>query len=192
MSASSSSKAATLKRPAAPPIAPPPTKAATMKEPAKRRISGLFPSGLATAKDWLEKVRQPHDQIKFRAKSGLSPKAAVDSSMVPYPGIPPPIAQVLKSHDLLRLWSARWEKDRVKAFDMRPEKDAIVIAGRPVRTLVVSHHKAGPLEWDTYFNMLYAPLRPLILFGASAQSSEAPTMNAKFSVIQWWKVIVYL
>ena len=44
---------------------------------------------------------------------------------------------------------------------------------------------------NSYFNMLLHPLRPLVLFGPHAKSSEAPKMNPKISVIQWWKVIAF-
>ena len=186
-----SSSSTQMKKPAAAPIAPMPSKAPHRMGAAVKKLSGLFPTGLSVQKDWLKRVRIPHDKLKFKATTGLAPKAAVNSSMRPVSGIPPPIAEVLCSENLLSLWQSRWEASKVRAADWRPERDTINIAGRPVRALVVSHHGAGPLEWDTYFNMMLHPFRPLVLYGPHAKSTEAPAMNPKFSVIQWWKVRFY-
>jgi hypothetical protein len=180
-----------MKKPSATPIAAFPKQPVTGKAAAPKKIPGLWPGGVRTQKDWLKAVRKPHDKIKFKRQTGLAPKAAVDSSQRPVFGLPPPIADVLESEDLMSLWNARWEPERVRAADWRPERDAIYIAGRPVRVLIVSHHGAGPLEWDSYPNMIFYPLRPLVLYGPHAKSTEASKMNPKFSVIQWWKVFVF-
>ena len=68
---------------------------------AVRKVSGLCPSGLTVQKDWLKRVRIPHDKLKFRAATGLAPKASANSSMRPVSGIPPPIAEVLCSEKLV-------------------------------------------------------------------------------------------
>ena len=65
-----------MKKPAAAPIAPMPSRAPHRMGAAVRKVSGLFPSGLSVQKDWLKRVRIPHDKLKFRAATGLAPKAA--------------------------------------------------------------------------------------------------------------------
>ena len=84
-----------------------------------------------------------------------------------------------------------WGDRRVKSQDWRPERNVIVIAGRPVCVLMVSHQGAKALEWDSYHNLIFGPLRPVVLLGPTGHSAQAPKMQPKFSVIEWWKVFVF-
>ena len=97
--------------------------------------------------------------------------------------------EVLQSQSLMAQWNARWDDKHVNSKDWRPEKNTIMVAGRPVGVLIVSHQGASPIEWDSYHNLVFYPLRPVILFGPTGMSVQAPKMQHKFIVIEWWKVI---
>jgi hypothetical protein len=47
------------------------------------------------------------------------------------------------------------------------------------------------MEWDSYQNFMFTPLRPCVLFGPSGMSVQAPKMAHKFTVIEWWKDIMF-
>ena len=100
--------------------------------------------------------------------------------------------EILMSLDLLSQWYARCDEKNVRNINWRSDRKLITIQGRPVGVLVVTHQAAAPIEWDTYFNMIFYPLRPVILFGPTGRSVQAPGMDHKFTVIEWWKDIISL
>ena len=100
--------------------------------------------------------------------------------------------EILMSLNLLSQWYARWDERNVRNQNWRSDRNLITAQGRPVGVLVVTHQAAAPIEWDTYFNMIFYPLRPVILFGPTGRSVQAPGMDHKFTVIEWWKDIISL
>ena len=155
------------------------------------QVGAVFHGGPRIQQPWLKKVNNAHDRISFLHKSNAKPKSGSSPYDRPTAGLPPPIAEVLQSESLLALWAARWTPGVVTAKDLRGEMNTGMICGRPVQVLCCSHNHAPPLEWDAYLNLAFFPLRPVVLCGPSAGTAEAPRMQHKFSVIQWWKVIVF-
>ena len=61
--------------------------------------------------------------------------------------------------------------------------------GRPSELLVVLHHGATPLEYDSCMAYAFYPLRPKYLVGRRG-SVCAPNEKELKSVIQRWKVLL--
>ena len=92
---------------------------------------------------WLVKVNAPHNAIDLEAKH--NPGLLAFSLCRPLPGIPPPMASILASLELMQQWNARWAPKNLNAVDFRPEKDLITIFGRKVGVICCTRHGAGPL-----------------------------------------------
>jgi hypothetical protein len=58
------------------------------------------------------------------------------------------------------------------------------------QVLVISHNAQPPWEWDPYSRSAFRPVNPVILFGVTGMSSEAPKMPNKHTVMQWWKALL--
>ena len=154
------------------------------------RTGTLWHGGPRVQVDWLKLHNNAFDRISFNRRTDARPKVPPKNTERPMPGVPPPRSSVLKSLKLCAQWNARWDPKIFGAKDFKPEMNTGMICGRPVQVLVVSHAHAPPLEWDPYHVFAFWPLRPVVLCGPSAGSPEAPKMVHKFSVIQWWKVIL--
>jgi hypothetical protein len=155
------------------------------------RSGNLWHGGPRVQVDWLKKHNVAFDRISFNRITDARPKVPSTNRERPMPGVPPPVAGVLKSVKLCAQWNARWDPKLFGAKDMKPEMNTGMICGRPVQVIVVSHPHAPALEWDPYHVFAFWPLRPVVLSGPSAGYAEAPKMVHKFSVIQWWKVIFF-
>ena len=58
------------------------------------------------------------------------------------------------------------------------------------QVLQISHNGEPPWDWDPYCRWSLRPLRPVVLYGVTGQSTEAPKMPNKHAVIEWWKASV--
>ena len=57
-----------------------------------------------------------------------------------------------------------------------------------VEALVISHNSAPPWDWNPYMRYALRPLNPVVLLGVTGKSTEAPKLQNKHSVMEWWKV----
>ena len=57
------------------------------------------------------------------------------------------------------------------------------------QVLQISHNGEPPWDWDPYMRWALRPLQPVILFGVTGKSTEAPKMPNKHTVMQWWKAL---
>ncbi len=132
-------------------------------------IRGLEP----TVQDWnTHETTLPENRVNF-----------------PQRGIPFPDPAALGSNTHMDAFSYMYRSELYANFD--PARHVIMIEGRPVCCLIVSHNRPPPFECDPYMLTALRPLRPLILFGVTAGSHMAPKMKAKFSVTEWWKVTFF-
>ena len=144
-------------------------------------------------KPWLKQVQKAHQLCRSKGNPKRGETKSKATSVAFKAGVPPPpMLAVIMSLQLMAQWNTRWGDMHVKSQDWRPERNVIVIAGRPVCVLMVSHQGAKALEWDSYHNLIFGPLRPVVLLGPTGHSAQAPKMQPKFSVIEWWKVFVFL
>ena len=58
----------------------------------------------------------------------------------------------------------------------------------PLQSIIVSHNQAPHWDWNPYMAYALRPLRPVVLLGVTGKSTEAPKLQNKYSVCQWWKV----
>ena len=162
------------------------------KAPPAVAVGGMWHGGHKVQKPWLKNVQKSIMLCRESHNPGMESKASGSSQQFKACVPPPPMAEVILSMSLMAQWNARWSDRHVTSKEWRSERNLINIAGRPVGVLVVSHEGASPMEWDSYMNLIFKPLRPCILFGPSGMSAQAPNMQCKFTVLQWWKDIVFL
>ena len=155
-------------------------------------VGGMWHGGHKVQKPWLKKVQQSFQLCRSSHHPGMESKASGSSQQFKACVPPPPMPGVLGSMNLMAQWHARWADKHINSKEWRSERNLVNIAGRPVGALVVSHLGASPMEWDSYHNFTFEPLRPCILFGPSGMSVQAPKMAHKFTVIEWWKDIMCL
>ena len=148
----------------------------------------LWHGGPKVQKPWLKKVQKAHELCRSAHTPHMMSKTRGTAESLDA-NIPPPMPSVLSSLSLTAQWNARWQDKHVNSKDWRPERNTIVIAGRPVGVIIVSHQGSSPIEWDSYHNLLFKPLRPVVLLGPTGRSMQAPKLEHKFTVIEWWKVI---
>ena len=43
-------------------------------------------------------------------------------------------------------------------------------------------------DWNPYMRYALRPLNPVVLLGVTGKSTEAPKLQNKHSVMEWWKV----
>ena len=73
------------------------------------------------------------------------------------------------------------------AMNFNAASNTVVITGRPVQAIVLSHEKAEYLERDPYLAWLLRPLPMHVLLGYSAESPEAPKGPKHFCAIRWFQ-----
>lgn len=168
------------------PALSPVAKASPAKAP-----GGMWHGGPQVQKPWLKQVQKAHQLCRSSHNPGMESKAAGSSQQFKSCVPPPPMPEVLGSMSLMAQWHARWGDRYVNSKEWRSERNLVCIAGRPVGVLVVSHQRASPMEWDSYHNFTFEPLRPCVLFGPTGMSVQAPKMSPKFTVIEWWKDIMF-
>ena len=162
------------------------------KAPPPRPAGELWYGGPKVQKPWLKQVQKSFQLCRSKGNPKKGETKSKATSVAFKAGVPPPpMPDVIMSLKLMAQWNARWDDLHVSSKDWRPERNVIVIAGRPVCVLMVSHQGAKALEWDSYHNLIFGPLRPVVLLGPTGHSAQAPKMQPKFSVIEWWKVFVF-
>ena len=57
------------------------------------------------------------------------------------------------------------------------------------QALVLSHNGEPAWDWDPYLRWALRPLNPVVLFGVTGKSTEAPKMQRKHAPMQWWKAL---
>ena len=55
------------------------------------------------------------------------------------------------------------------------------------QALVLSHNGEPAWDWDPYMRWALRPLNPVVLFGVTGKSTEAPKLPRKHALMQWWK-----
>ena len=154
-------------------------------------VGGMWHGGHKVQKTWLKNVQKSFQLCRKSHPVGMESKACGSTQQFRAGCPPPPMPGILASMDLMSQWHARWADKHVGSKEWRSERNLITICGRPVGVLVVSHLGALPMEWDSYHNSSFAPLRPCILFGPTGMSVQAPKMAHKFTVIRWWTDIIF-
>ena len=155
-------------------------------------VGGMWHGGHKVQKPWLKNVQKSFQLCRKSHPVGMESKACGSTQQFRAGTPPPPMPGILASMDLMSQWHARWADKHVGSKEWRSERNLVSIAGRPVGVLVVSHLGALPMEWDSYHNSTFEPLRPCVLFGPTGMSVQAPKMAHKFTVIEWWKDIMFL
>ena len=110
---------------------------------------------------------------------------------MPIPGAPPPHKHAFALNSNLLGHYYRWARDAQMDMNFLPERHSFVVNGRPVQSLVLTHNRAPPHEYEPYMQFALRPLNPLVLVGVSGGSKEAPFMEPYESVIEWWKACVH-
>ena len=62
---------------------------------------------------------------------------------------------------------------------------SIMVCGRPVMALVLTHEAVPANQMDTYLWQHLSPIRPILSFGRSAKTR--PCSDARVCVYHWWQ-----
>ena len=105
--------------------------------------------------------------------------------------LPPVIGGVdAENDDQVALLHYAWSAENMQQGNFRPERYIVMIAGRPVVCVTLSHNAAPAGETWPYLRDLFKPVVPLVLFGCTGRSSHAPNLRRAFSVSQGWKAVL--
>ena len=74
-----------------------------------------------------------------------------------------------------------------KGFDVCPSL-VLALPTLTIEALVISHNSAPAWDWNPYMSYALRPLNPVVLLGVTGRSIDAPKMQYKYSVMEWWKV----
>ena len=135
---------------------------------------------------WVMKMRKFFKEMQDEAVSEGSLRTSMYVHL-PTPGMPYPPTEAIGSPGGMVAWGSRLVPENVANKDVAPTDNTLVLQGRPVQLLLVSHAAAPPIEWDSYMNFAFRPLRPTVLFG-NPSAVYTPWQPAHYAVIQWWKV----
>ena len=135
---------------------------------------------------WVMKMRKFFKEMHNEAVSEGPPRTSIYVNL-PAPGMPYPPTEAIGSPGGMVAWGSRLVPENVANKDVAPTDNTLVLQGRPVQLLLVSHAAAPPIEWDSYMNFAFRPLRPTVLF-CNPSAVYTPWQPPHYAVIQWWKV----
>ena len=107
-------------------------------------------------------------QRAAQAEGHIPKEGRTFNPVVPIEGLPPPPAGSLGSAHLMDARSNADSPNHKVAVNFNPSNHTMIICGRPVQLLIVSHEKAGWLERDMYVPWLFRPLTGIVIDGYTA------------------------
>ena len=124
----------------------------------------------------------------FQAKKLRSVPVAM-----PMAGLPVPPSKYLGNPDRMRLRHMKSSPINLEAGNFDIHKRTVVIKGRPVQCLQVSHQKAPSYEFDGYIPFLMRPVPVQAFQGYSSFDEDKPHSSHPYEVVvNWWQVFVFL
>ena len=152
--------------------------------PVSKQDQPAFQSRLAekTSRKLLE--RPPATESAKRRRT-------VDLAM-PRAGMPVPPAKYFGNPERMRLHEMKSSAINLDAANFDIHKRTVVIKGRPVQCLQVSHQKAKSFEFDGYIPWLMRPVPVQAIQGYSSFDKDRPSGAHPYEVVvNWWQVIVF-
>ena len=108
-------------------------------------------------------------------------------------GMPVPPAKYLGNPDRMRLHEMKSSPINLEPANFDPQKRTVVVKGRPVQCLQVSHQKAQSFEFDGYIPFLMRPVPVQAFMGYSSFDKDKPAGSKPHEVVvNWWQVFVFL
>ena len=147
--------------------------------------------------DWVLQHKGKTDrrlQVERQAmKDGtlLRGSRATFNPVVPIAGLPVPASSSLGSATKMAAHYKKFSPEHKRFMNMNPSHGAVMICGRPVILVQLSHEKCGYLETDMYVPWLFRPLIAHVLDGYTAGESGSPRGPKHFCVIRWFQVISF-
>ena len=162
-----------------PPMAPPPL------VPSKASM----PAVLVQRPKW-----PPRDGLLQYTRGNIAPGwtrrnlNALQAAKESYPTrVPRPPSKVLPSERLQHLFQAKHHPKNVAGPRDRPEEHSVILMGRPVQALVMTHASSPPIEWFFPSQMCLKPLVPRCVLGVDAKKEVPPHDDSSFAPFHWWK-----
>ena len=110
---------------------------------------------------------------------------------MPRAGMPVPPAKFFGNPDRMRLHEMKSSPINLEPANFDPHKRTVVVKGRPVQCLQVSHQKAQSFEFDGYIPFLMRPVPVQALQGYSSFDKDKPSGSHPYEVVvNWWQVLV--
>ncbi len=111
---------------------------------------------------------------------------------MPRAGMPVPPAKYFGNPERMRLHDMKSSAINLDAANFDIHKRTVVIKGRPVQCLQVSHQKAKSFEFDGYIPYLMRPVPVQAIQGYSSFDKDKPSGSHPYEVVvNWWQVIVF-
>ena len=112
---------------------------------------------------------------------------------IPRAGMPVPPAKYFGNPERMRLHEMKSSAINLDAANFDIHKRTVVIKGRPVQCLQVSHQKAKSFEFDGYIPYLMRPVPVQAIQGYSSFDKDKPSGSHPYEVVvNWWQVFVFL
>lgn len=130
---------------------------------------------------------------KLVERLGIMPKDGnTFNPNVPIAGLPVPPPRYFGSAHMMAAHYRTYSADHKIAMNFNAANNTVVVTGRPVQAIVLSHEKAQYLERDPYLAWLLRPLSMQVLLGYSAVAHDAPKGPKHFCVIRWFQEAVFV
>ena len=105
--------------------------------------------------------------------------------------VPPP--KYFGNAERMRVHEMKSSAVNLDAGNYDIHKRTVVVKGRPVQSLQVSHQKAPSYEFDGYIPWLMRPVQVQAIQGYSSFDNDKPPGSAPYEVVvNWWQVLVFL
>ena len=139
--------------------------------------------------EWLNTLADQSDgrELLHRSQGGDDKRRKLNPA-VPIPGLPPPPASALGSRQKMQAHHQTYSPEHRRAANFVPASKSVILCGRAVQLLMITHEQAEHNERDPYIPWLFRPLVPHCLLGYTADAKHSPKGPKHFCVIRWFQV----
>ena len=123
---------------------------------------------------------------------GSAKKTRTVPVAMPRAGMPVPPPKFFGNPEGMRFHEMKSSAINLDATNFDIHKRTVVIKGRPVQCLQVSHQKAKSFEFDGYIPYLMRPVPVQAIQGYSSFDKYKPSGSHPYEVVvNWWQVFVF-
>ena len=141
---------------------------------------------------WLNRIADESDErLEHHRSNPEESRKRAFSPALPIPGLPPPPASSLGSRQQMQAHYRTFSPEHRRSANQHPCDNSVVIHGRPVQLIMITHEGASHSEREPYIPWLFRPLVPQCLLGYTADGPNAPGGPRHFCVINWFQALIF-
>ena len=142
---------------------------------------------------WLNRIADESDaRLEQHRNNPEESRKRAFSPALPIPGLPPPPASSLGSRQQMQAHFRSFSPEHRRTANFFPGDKSVVIKGRPVQLIMITHEGAQYGEREPYIPWLFRPLVPQCLLGYTFDGPNSPGEPRHFCVINWFQALIFL